>query len=152
MKQLRKELGSLILPGQRGLHMKDEKDGRKRAIADIIVRADVQAVVYDAGSKFSNELERRAECLRELVNDIAAMPGNARLVIDRDDSLVQKDKQCLIDYSRKAGCIDTLEYEHMKTAQENLLIVPDAVAWCWAKGGPWRDRIRSVVKEVRTIG
>lgn len=32
-----------------------------------------------------------------------------------------------------------------------LLAVPDAIAWCWAKGGQWRDRVQLLVTEVRLI-
>ena len=131
--------------------MKDERDPRKRAIADIIVRSNVEVVVYDAGNGFRSEAHRRAACLRELVNDIAARDGHTHLVIDRDDSLVQRDKQCLVEYSRDAGCQDTLAYQHQKPAEELLLIIPDAIAWCWAKGGSWRQRVRPVVGEVRPV-
>lgn len=148
---LRREFGALILPGQRSLHMKDERDARKHAIADIIVRANVEAVLYDAGNRFRSEVHRRAACLRELVDDIAAKDGETQLVIDRDDSLVQRDKQCLIEYSRSTGCVDSLSYRHQKPSQELLLIIPDAIAWCWAKGGNWRQRIRPVVGEVRNV-
>lgn len=150
--KLRRELGSLVLPGQRGLHMKDERDPRRRAIVDLIVSANVHAIVYDAGKRFSNEPQRRSECFRELVNDIASKPGETHLVIDRDDSLVQNDRKCLIEFSRMSGCRDQLRYEHLKTHEEQLLIVPDAIAWCWAKGGDWRRRVRPVVKDVRQIG
>lgn len=149
--ELRRELGTLVLPGQRSLHMKDERDARKRAIADIIVRANVEAVVYDAGHRFRNEAHRRAACLRELVNDVATRDGDTQLIIDRDDSLVQRDKQCLIEYSRATGCQGSLAYQHRKPAEELLLIVPDAIAWCWAKGGSWRQRVRPVVSEVRIV-
>jgi hypothetical protein len=36
---------------------------------------------------------------------------------------------------------DTLRYEHRRAAAEQLLTLPDAIAWCWAKGGDWRRRI-----------
>jgi hypothetical protein len=62
----RKELGTLILPGQRGLHMKGERDPRRREIADTIVRMGdmlgIQAVIYDAG-RAGTEKQRRAPCL-----------------------------------------------------------------------------------------
>jgi hypothetical protein len=32
-----------------------------------------------------------------------------------------------------------------------LLAIPDAIAWCWAKGGDWRRRIESVVTDVREV-
>lgn len=148
---LRQELRSLILPGQRSLHMKDERDSRKHAIADVIAQSNVEAVVYDAGMRFGSEAHRRAACFRALVEDIAARDGETQLVIDRDDSLVQRDKQCLIEYSRATGCQGSLLYQHQKPAQELLLVVPDAIAWCWAKGGHWRQRIRPVVSTVRTL-
>ncbi|NUU33388.1 hypothetical protein HNO80_17520 [Arthrobacter sp. C9C5] len=148
---VRRELRGLILPGQRGLHMKDERDSRRKAIIDVIVRSEVEATVYDAARRFSNEPERRAECFRELVNDVAAHPGQSLLVIDKDESLVQRDRECLIEFSRKAGCKDRMSYEHAKSAQEQLLVVPDAIAWCWAKGGSWRERIRPVVTSVKQI-
>ena len=43
--ELRQLVRGLLLPGQRYLHMKDEKDGRKRTIAQAFVDADVQATV-----------------------------------------------------------------------------------------------------------
>ena len=33
-----------------------------------------------------------------------------------------------------------------------LLTVPDAIAWCWARGGAWRERIQPVVRYVRVLG
>jgi hypothetical protein len=46
---LRRVVRGLLLPGQRYLHMKDEKDGRKRTIAKAFVDAGVQASIYRAG-------------------------------------------------------------------------------------------------------
>ena len=35
-------------------------------------------------------------------------------------------------------------------ATEQLLGIPDAFAWCWAKGGHWRSHIRPVIT-VQTV-
>jgi len=51
---------------------------------------------------------------------------------------------------REVGCVD-LRYEHRRASSEVLLALPDAVAWCWAKGGDWRRRIAPAVTEVRTV-
>jgi hypothetical protein len=112
---VRRELRGLIHPGQCGLHMKDERDSRRKAIVDVSVRAEVEATGYDARRRFSNEPESRAEGFRELVNDIAAQPGQSPLVIDKHQSLVQHDRECLIEFSRKPGCKDQMRYEHMKS-------------------------------------
>ena len=46
---LRRLVRSLVLPGQRRLHTKDESDPRRRAIASAIAASGVQATIYDAG-------------------------------------------------------------------------------------------------------
>ena len=99
LEPLRRVVRGLILAGQRRVHMKDENDSRKRAIAAAIVAAGVEAVIYDAGRRYRTEREGRAECLRGLVEDAAAAPGHTRLVIEQDDSLVSWDSQRLIEPS-----------------------------------------------------
>jgi hypothetical protein len=135
-------LRGLVLPGQRRLHMKDESESRKRSIATAIAVSGVTATIYDAGRRYRDERERRAACLHALVLD-AARRGDAMLVLEQDDTLLNWDNQRLIEFTRAAGCRDTLRHEHRRAASELLLATPDAVAWCWAKGGDWRRRIES---------
>jgi len=151
LEALRRVVRGLVLPGQRRVHMKDENDSRKRAIAAAIVGVGVEAVVYDAGRRYRTEREGRAECLRGLVEDAATAAGHTRLVIEQDDSLVSWDSQRLIELSRAAGCRDRLKYEHQRATAEQLLAIPDAVAWCWGKGGEWRRRIAPAVTAVRKV-
>jgi hypothetical protein len=147
---VRRLLRDLVLPGQRRLHMKDENDQRRRAIATAISASGVTATIYDAGRRYRNERARRAACLRALVDD-AAQHGDAMLVLEQDDTLLSWDDQRLIEYTREAGCRDNLRYEHRRAASELLLAVPDAIAWCWAKGGDWRRRVEPIVSDVRDV-
>jgi len=147
---VRKVMRGLVLPGQRRLHMKDENDSRKRSIATAIAVSCVHATIYDAGRRYRNERERRAACLRAVVQDAAAR-GDSMLVLEQDDSMVGWDNQNLIEFTRASGCRDTLRYEHRRAASELALAIPDAVAWCWAKGGDWRRRVEPVVTGVRTV-
>jgi hypothetical protein len=39
----------------------------------------------------------------------------------------------------------------MRCHEEQLLALPDIVAWCWAKGGDWKRRIRPIVCDVRKL-
>lgn len=142
LEPLRRVVRGLVLAGQRRVHMKDENDSRKRAIA---------AVIYDAGRRYRTEREGRAECLRGLVEDAATAAGHTRLVIEQDASLVSWDSQRLIELSRAADCRDRVSYEHQRATAEQLLAIPDAVAWCWGKGGEWRRRITPVVTAVRQV-
>lgn len=144
----RRMLRGLILPGQRRLHMKDESDSRKRSIATAISVSGIQATIYDAG-RHRTERERRAECLRSLVTDLAAQDV-AMLVLEQDDTLVASDRALLYRATRVAGCAE-LRYEHRRASTELLLALPDAIAWCWAKGGDWRRRIEPVASAVRMV-
>ena len=130
--------------------MKDENDQRRRSIATAIAVSGVTATIYDAGRRYRNERERRAACLHALIIDVARR-GDAMLVLEQDDTLLSWDNQRLIEFTREAGCRDTLRYEHRRAASELLLAVPDAIAWCWAKGGDWRRRSEPIVTYVREI-
>ena len=65
--------------------------------------------------------------------------------------MVKFDNQKLIEYTRAADCRDTLRYEHQRSHAEALLAVPDAIAWCWAKGGAWRTLIGPAVTAIRDV-
>ncbi len=145
----RRMLRGLVLPGQRRLHMKDESDSRKRSIATAVAVSGVTATIYGAGRRHRNERERRAACLTALVVDAAAR-DDAMLVLEQDDTLVVADRKLLYRATREAGCPD-LRYEHRRAAVEQLLALPDSIAWCWAKGGDWRRRIEPVVTDVREV-
>lgn len=147
---LRSALRELLLPNQRWLHTKDERDSRKRQIVRAIVTAGVQATVYCAGADYRTEKQRREACLRQLVRD-NARAGETVVVFDQDDSLLSWDNQRLIEFTRAEDCRDTFRYEHKNAPTELLLAVPDAIAWCWAKGGDWRARIRPVVIAEREV-
>lgn len=147
---IRRILRGLVLPGQRRLHMKDENDARKGSIATAVAVSGVQATIYNAGRRYRNEREHRAACLRAIVED-AASRGDSMLVLEQDDSLVSWDNQKLIEFTRATGCRDTLRYEHRRTSAELALAVPDAIAWCWAKGGDWQRRVEPVVTNVRAV-
>lgn len=146
---LRKIMRGLVLKGQRRVHMKKEDDSRRRAIAAAICGAGVVATVYDAGRRYPRELDARNACLQALIEDVAAK-REVRLVLEQDDSLLDWDRRTLYALTRQSGAVD-LRYEHRRAAVEPVLAVPDAIAWCWAKGGDWRRRIEPVVGEVREV-
>lgn len=147
---IRKVVRELVLPGQRRVHMKNENDGRKRCIVAAIADAEVRATVYDAGLRYRTERDRRGACLRGLVDDTARR-GDTMLVLEQDDSLLRWDNQQLVDLTRGAGCREMLRYEHRRACSEPLLSIPDAIAWCWAKGGSWRRQVGPAVERVRTV-
>lgn len=139
--------GDYVLPGQSRIHMAKESDRRRRKIADLICQSNVAAVVYDAGRRYSDDLDARAECLLSIVR---GLPANqqALLVIEQDDSIIRWDKRFLYNVLRSAGREHTVTYTHRRASADLVLSIPDAIAWCWARGGLWRERIRPAVNDV----
>lgn len=129
---VRRTLRGLVLLGQRRLHMKDESESRKRSIAKAIAVSGTRATIYDAGRRYSTEWDRRSACLRALVAD-AAQRGDAMLILEQDDTLITADRKLLYRAARDEDC-PNLRYEHRKAAAEQLLALPDAIAWCLGQG------------------
>lgn len=145
---IRKELRRLVLRGQNRIHMAKESNTRRKTIIDTLIAAGVTATVYDA-ARHANEAAAREACLRAII--VGTDPNQpALLVIEQDDSLLHSERQQLVEMVRAAGRRDTLHYQHQRAKSELMLVVPDAIAWCWAKGGEWRQRVDPIttVKDV----
>ncbi len=82
---VRSALRGLVLPGQRRLHMKNENDSRKRAIATSVVASGARATVYDAGNRYRTEWDRRSACLQALIVDVARR-DDTMLILEQDDT------------------------------------------------------------------
>ncbi|MHB8295043.1 MAG: hypothetical protein ACYDH5_10560 [Acidimicrobiales bacterium] len=147
----RRAIRGLILPGQRRLHMVDERPSRKRTIVSALVAMQITTTIYDAARRYRTEREARAACLTALVEDLAATGGDTRVVIEQDDSLVGYDNQRLIEAIRATAQRDTLHYEHLHAHEDLALALPDVAAWCWVRSGEWRRRIGPVLGVVRTV-
>ncbi|MEV5820471.1 hypothetical protein AB0L22_14985 [Micromonospora haikouensis] len=145
----RRTIRSLILPGQRRIHFHKERDDRRRQIIDAIDTLSAQAVMFDA-KRHTNARTAREACLVELVEHSAKINA-ARLILERDDSTFLADQRLLFEQVRRAGIAGTFRYEQMRAHEECLLAVPDALAWCWAKGGRWRSSIRHMISELRQV-
>ncbi|WP_066042356.1 hypothetical protein [Herbiconiux solani] len=136
----------LTLRGQPRLHMKKESDSRKRQILDGIVRLRPAATIYRARAHHRTDLARREHCLRALVKECARSQRQT-LVLERDETLVSRDRQWLIEATRVSDARD-LAYRHEAASSEPLLAIPDAIAWAWARGGDWQRRCRGNVARV----
>lgn len=140
---VRKDLRRLVLRGQQRIHMAKEGDARRKAIIDTVIAAGVSATVYDAGRRYGDDHAARAACLRAIVDDIEPDQPTL-LVLEQDDTLVRWDRQQLVEMVHASGHRDTVRYQHQRAKSELLLTIPDAIAWCWARGGEWRQRITPV--------
>jgi hypothetical protein len=141
----RKELRGLLLPGQERLHFNHESTARRRKIIGLIGQLDLSIGIYQVAR---DDKAGRQACLQAVVRDIA---GTAhRLIIERDESTYDFDKRTLTAAFCRYGCRETLRFELLEPKADPLLWIPDAVAWCWVRGGTWRQRI-AVNCQVREI-
>ena len=144
----RKVIREMVLPGQGRIHMAKESPRRRKEIIGAICDLNPQAVVYDAARRYNNAVAR-VNCLQAVVDDFAS-DGEVLMVLEADDSLIRSDRRHLIDMVRSAGCVDRFRYQHCRARSELMLGFPDAIAWCWARGGPWREMIRPITT-VRSV-
>lgn len=145
----RREMRKLILPGQRRIHFHKEREERRSHIIAAVRALGVQTMIYDA-SRYRSVKPARDACLVALVTDLAKIAA-ARLVLEQDDSTAKADRDLLYREVRTAGIADQLRYDHLRAHEECLLAIPDAVAWCWAKGGHWRAKVRPMVTDVQEV-
>lgn len=148
---VRKVVRSLVLPGQRRLHMKHEQMRRRRITVSALAATEIHATIYDAARRYRTDWAARTACLTALVEDIAARTGETRLVIEQDESAVRTDRHDLFHLARQAGIADRLEYRHQRASDELLLALPDILAWSWVRSGEWRRRISPILTNVRTV-
>ncbi|QHT55209.1 hypothetical protein GXP71_03310 [Cellulomonas sp. H30R-01] len=130
--------------------MHEASDARRKTILAAVMALRPQVTIYRAPRDGRTELVRREACLRALVADCAAA-GHEHLCLDRDDTLVTRDLRLMYAAIRAAGAQDRLLYRHEKATTEPLLVVPDAIAWAFAKGGTWRALTKDVVVDVRDL-
>ncbi|MCX6395380.1 MAG: hypothetical protein NTV23_02720 [Propionibacteriales bacterium] len=145
----RSAMQNLLLPGQRRIHFTKESSSRQRLVRDVVRRLPVEAWMYQAPRSMP-EREARALALDALVRDLATV-GAHRMVIEQDESVARHDKEVIYQSVRSAGSADHLVYEHLLPHQEPLLWIPDAIAWCWAKAGPWRRSVAALVPRVTEL-
>ncbi|HET9143693.1 hypothetical protein [Actinophytocola sp.] len=137
---------SLRVPGERKVHLHQERGAVKKEIAAALVTAGVRARVYVGHGPPD---ATRARLLRAAVTDLVAISVR-RLVLDsRGQDRDQLDRR-VIRSALTAGAADPglMTYEHLRSHEDPALWVADVVAWCHGAGGEWRRRIGPVVERV----
>ncbi|WP_460835607.1 hypothetical protein [Nocardioides hungaricus] len=146
---VRRTLKELLQPGQRALHFKDERDDLRHEVLLALREVSafgIETTIIDAGRQ-DTELVRRQLALEMLVGELAG-GGPIELVIDRDPTIVNRDRQQLIELTREHGLREQLNYRHASRYEEPALWIPDALAWCFARGGEWRRRARPLITRI----
>jgi hypothetical protein len=131
---LRKDLRSLVLPGQRSLHFAAESPARRGVLLDQILSFDLSIALID--TQESNQSLGREKGLRNLVR-FAEEIGATKIVLEMDESTLKVDQAILRGFVRSEG--ETLrQFQILPRHAEPLLWVPDAIAWSYQRGGEYR--------------
>ncbi|MBW9211743.1 hypothetical protein KV100_19005 [Mumia sp. zg.B21] len=149
--QARKDVRTLVLPGQKRLHMKGERDPRRKMILSSFQQWGFSATIYRAGPAYKTELLRREACLEALVKEHSDRHEVA-VCLESDETLDARDRTTLAQLVRSHGCRESLRYQHQRAAQEPLLAIPDAIGWAFQRGGQdWKRRVEPLLKDVNDV-
>lgn len=139
---LRKQVKSLVLPGQRRIHFTKESDSRKKAILSSLTKLGVKAHVFHCVSK--NQALSREACLTALVAHAVEMSCKA-IVLERDESIEQSDRRILFREVQRQSPTEAIGYDLIAPHLEPLLWIPDAIAWSFTKGKEWKPRVQPLI-------
>jgi hypothetical protein len=147
LRRLRALMRSLLLPGQRELHFQKEKPQRRRQLFDQVLAGAPNVVIYTATCSNRDQETARAACLHQLVVDLAKS-GGQRLILDTRHERNHLDNATIRTALRTIPTNDRLSWEHLDSAADPLIWIPDMIGWAWGAGGDWRTRTASVVTAV----
>jgi hypothetical protein len=142
LKSARSRLKAMRSAGQRSLHFKNESTRRRRWILAEIHSQGWQAVVLQSSE--NNMRAARTHCIALLLG-LAKTVAATKVTLELDQSLERYDRRDLYQLSRQIGLPESFQYLLLPRHAEPGLWVPDAVAWCFARGGSWRDRIQPIL-------
>jgi hypothetical protein len=128
--------------GTRRLHFVKEHDRNRRQALAAIERIPFRAVIVEAPTALP-PAEQRARALATLVH-WAVVNGATRIVLERDENRVATDRRIIGTTLARLKPAQEVSYLHSPPTVEPLLWIPDAIAWCWMRGGEWRQRVEAM--------
>ncbi|MFM6966568.1 MAG: hypothetical protein ACKOWI_04295 [Rhodoluna sp.] len=138
--RVRKRVAALKLPRQRSVHFVKESDSRRRKLLQDFKSIGFTAVKFECEEK--NQKLAREKCVKAVAS-FAIREGISRLVFELDESSLSNDEKWLKEAIQTSRA--ELGFRHQARNEEPLLWVADAVAWCDARGGDWKQRISSLI-------
>ena len=139
----RAAMKALLLPGQRSLHMKNERN-RASQILSTIVELNPKVLLYRV-ARPTPPMQARRLCIQEIAQEACRL-GVTRVVLDTIDSVVDRDRSWLISGARRAGHhTPPFSYHHQRRHEEPLLWIADATGWAWARGAGTRRLVEPIL-------
>jgi hypothetical protein len=136
-------------------HTSKTADSFKLKVAAMITALPQRSVVYDAGGDRTNagrkrQRAKRDHCLAALMEDAGQLNGDVRIVLDSHEQY--KADEVVLYQERAARELAGVRYDHMAEQSEPLILVADAVAWFYAKGGLWPGRLGTAAERKYVTG
>jgi len=144
IREVRRALQQLCLPGQYRIHMTKERPARRRLILGRIGELPLRCRIYASPTPVA---VARAACLTRMVVDLDELPLT-RLVVEPVESYIPADISTIFHAALKIAH-HRFTYEHVLARHEPILWAADAVAWAVGAGGDWLRRAAGVVE--RTV-
>jgi len=138
-------LKKLREPGRSTIHMQKETRTRQLQIAAEISKFQCQATIISVNLKGSTDLAARLTALEMLFDRNDTL--TAQLITFDTSNSVSQDNRLLSTLLHSSSSWMP-HYRHLKFTYEPLLWLPDIVAWCYGRGGSWRDAVEPLVDEV----
>jgi hypothetical protein len=145
----RRELRTLLLPGQRRLHTAKESPSRRRRVLRVISDLGLDATVFTMRRRAGVRRIDTRHLLLEAAASEVVRRGALVWVLDHPDPAQAARDRHTIDHSlRHVG--GHLVYDHQPGHDEPLLWAVDAIVWAVGAGGEWR-RLVSGMTETREL-
>ena len=133
----RSHMRSLLISGQRRLHFASESPRRRKALLQDIAKIPCQSMIHVAIG--GEQVKARAAALESLMVELVDR-NVERIVLDSRQGQDHRDRVVIARALGPDAGTD-VQYQHLSSASEPLLWIPDAVAWSWGRGGQWRSLI-----------
>jgi hypothetical protein len=134
LRENKKALTPLLLPGQTRIHMTKENQQRRGVILKSIQKLEFSAYVFEI-----DDLGLKPNVARSIL--IRAIGGHFswisidKLILDKSTSEVL-DARIFLDLFQSTG--HRLHFQHQSSSGTPGLWITDALLWAYSKGGAWR--------------
>ena len=132
----RRTMRSSSSSGQTRVHFTDESNTRRNRILSAIAETETKSVIYC--SKHKKDSAARYPCIAQLVADLPALSAS-RLIIESRQQADDQDKRWI--KRERLRNRHRFDFDHLPGKSEPLLWIPDAIGWCYGRGGRWRQKV-----------
>jgi hypothetical protein len=147
----RRRVRALAAPNALRFHAANETSERKLRALDVVSALPARLVVIEVPRTYPwpGARELGFSCVIARAVDV----GATRVVIERDDTNLARDRRTASAALRNLASDERPAYIHLRAFEEPLLWVPDLIAWCWSKDAHRRRELsrRGILVEERPV-